>query len=297
VDYINSTIAPLSNSLSQQVFGNEESDQKTFSIDLNNLKRFLGTFEKHLALRNFLVGYAMTLADVTLVVHLIVPLQTVFDSGYRKTQMPNLSRYASIILDQKAFSQVFGRVHFCKKLLQPMQPKAAQAPKEEKKEKKKAEAKTVKPVETAPAEPNWEALLPEVKDFDFYEFKSLMANSKDKVATLREFWPNFNKTTFSLWFVHYEKCEGEGLVAYQTNNQMNGFIQRIDDKIRKHTLGSMGVYGEEPSLEIKGVFMWRGTGIIHPMNDHPQFEYYKRVQLNPEVEADRKVFEEYFARI
>jgi hypothetical protein len=50
---------------------------------------------------------------------------------------------------------------------------------------------------------------------------------------------------------------------------MNGFIQRIDDKIRKHTLGSMGVYGAEPSLEIKGVFMWRGLGIIHPMNDHP----------------------------
>lgn len=42
---------------------------------------------------------------------------------------------------------------------------------------------------------------------------------------------------------------------------MNGFIQRIDDKLRKHSLGAMGVYGEEPKLEIKGVFIWRGTEI------------------------------------
>ena len=31
----------------------------------------------------------------------------------------------------------------------------------------------------------------------------------------------------------------------------------------------MGVYGEEPSLEIKGVFLWRGTEIPQAMADHP----------------------------
>ena len=38
---------------------------------------------------------------------------------------------------------------------------------------------------------------------------------------------------------------------------MNGFIQRIDDKLRRDTLGVLGVYGDEPSLEIKGIFIWK----------------------------------------
>jgi hypothetical protein len=48
----------------------------------------------------------------------------------------------------------------------------------------------------------------------------------------------------------------------------------MDDKMRNHTLCVLGVYGEEPALEIMGVFFWRGTGIIEPMKEHPQYEYY-----------------------
>lgn len=79
VDYVNSTIAPLSNVLQSQVFGFEETDQRTFGVTLNSLKKSLQVFEKQLKLRNFLVGYSLTLADVTLLVNLLVPLQTVLD--------------------------------------------------------------------------------------------------------------------------------------------------------------------------------------------------------------------------
>ena len=44
VDHISSSISPLSHSLAQQVFGNQESDQRSFSIDLNNLKRTNDTY-------------------------------------------------------------------------------------------------------------------------------------------------------------------------------------------------------------------------------------------------------------
>jgi glutathionyl-hydroquinone reductase len=47
---------------------------RAFSIALNKFKKTLAPFEKHLKLRNFLVGYSLTLADVTLVVSLITPL-------------------------------------------------------------------------------------------------------------------------------------------------------------------------------------------------------------------------------
>jgi len=31
----------------------------------------------------------------------------------------------------------------------------------------------------------------------------------------------------------------------------------------------MGVYGEEPNLEIRGVFVWRSTGKPFEITDHP----------------------------
>jgi glutathione S-transferase len=93
---------------------------KTFSIALNSFKKTLLPLEKHLKLRNFLVGYSLTLADVTLIASLVNPLQTVLDQQYRKDTIPNLSRYCDIILSGKAFVQTFGRIHFAKKMLQPI---------------------------------------------------------------------------------------------------------------------------------------------------------------------------------
>jgi len=103
---------------------------KTFSITLNQFKKTLAPFEKHLKLRNFLVGYALTLADVTLVVNLITPLQTVLDQQFRKDSLPNLSRYCQVILEGNAFSQIFGRVLFTRKMLGPVFPKIEAQPKQ-----------------------------------------------------------------------------------------------------------------------------------------------------------------------
>ncbi len=92
---------------------------KQFSIAVNNLKKSLTPIESHLKLRNFLVGYSLTLADVTLVVNLIVPLQTVLDQTFRKDTIPNLTRYAQLILEGRVFAEIVGQVTFCKKMIQP----------------------------------------------------------------------------------------------------------------------------------------------------------------------------------
>ena len=92
---------------------------RNFSITLNNFKKALAPFENHLKLRNFLVGYQLTLADVTLVANLVIPMQTVLDTKWRKDTMPNLSRFTQLILEGSAFVQTFGKVHFAKKMLQP----------------------------------------------------------------------------------------------------------------------------------------------------------------------------------
>lgn len=120
IDYVNSTVAPLSQTLSNQIFGHDQTaDMRTFSIALNQLKKTLIPVEKHLQLRNFLVGYSLTLADLSLVVTLLTPLQTILDKTFRKDTIPNLTRYCTLILQGKAFLEVFGHVHFSKKALQP----------------------------------------------------------------------------------------------------------------------------------------------------------------------------------
>ena len=91
---------------------------------------------------------------------------------------------------------------------------------------------------------------------------------------MKDLWAKWETGALVLYYVKYQKYEGEGEKVHLTNNLMNGFLQRMDDKLRKHSLGVMGVYGEEPNLEIKGVFIWRGSKIPLPMVEHPQFEYY-----------------------
>ena len=49
---------------------------------------------------------------------------------------------------------------------------------------------------------------------------------------------------------------------------LNGFIQRIDDKIRPHAIGSFGVYGAEGSLEQFGIMLFRGAEIPPMMMEH-----------------------------
>lgn len=58
----------------RQVVGLDEADPKYFSLALNQFKASLDLFNSHLKLRNYLVGYQLTLADVYLVISLIAPL-------------------------------------------------------------------------------------------------------------------------------------------------------------------------------------------------------------------------------
>ena len=163
---------------------------RTFSITVNQFKQRLAPFEKHLKLRNFLVGYSLTLADVTLVVNLIIPLQTVIDQQTRKDSLPNLTRYCQLILDSRSFEETFGRVHFAKKMLQPVfkkEEKPAAPAKKEAPLKNAVSTASQSTVASAKEEKqsNWEDLLPPIAEsFNLFEFKTLIVNHADKREAL-----------------------------------------------------------------------------------------------------------------
>lgn len=92
------------------------------------------------------------------------------------------------------------------------------------------------------------------------EWKKLYSNAPDLRGALEEFWKLFDKEGWSIWHCHYEKIEGECEKVYMTNNMLNGFLQRME-AMRKYSFGYLGIYGDEPDLEIVGVFFWRGLGV------------------------------------
>jgi len=111
---------------------------------------------------------------------------------------------------------------------------------------------------------------------------------------MKFFFENYDKEGYSIYFIHYNKYEGEGQVIYQTANLLNGFLQRIDN-FRKHAFAMHAMLGEEPNLEIEGVWLFRGKGIPQQMIDHPQFEYYANRELDVDKEEDRKLISDFWS--
>jgi hypothetical protein len=98
----------------------------------------------------------------------------------------------------------------------------------------------------------------------------------------------------SFWLLSYEKFSAkEGEKVHVNNNMLNGFIQRMDDKVRKHSLGAFGVYGDEPNLEQIGVMLWRGSEVPAILDDHPSIEYWKKQKLDVKKPADKKLIHDY----
>jgi len=151
------------------------------------------------------------------------------------------------------------------------------APKEDKKEKN--------PLDALPP-----------STFNLFDFKTLFVNATSKQEALDFFWKNFDASGYSLWFIVYEKAEGEGKVLFLTSNLMNGFIQRLDH-FRKYAFGVHGVYGEEPTLEIRGVWVWRGTELPNEIKELDSFEYHQFHKLDATKEADRKKVEEFWTKL
>jgi len=46
------------------------------------------------------------------------------------------------------------------------------------------------------------------------------------------------------------------------------------DHFRKYAFAVHGVYGEEPQLEIRGAWLWRGNGIPNEIKELDTFEFH-----------------------
>jgi elongation factor 1-gamma len=84
--------------------------------------------------------------------------------------------------------------------------------KDEKKEEKKEEKK-VDPLDVLPP-----------SKFNLDEFKGFFVNHADKKEAIKTFWKDFDAEGYSIYHLHYEMYEGEGVKMTLTNNLCNGFL-------------------------------------------------------------------------
>lgn len=207
--------------------------------------------------------------------------------------MKNVAEWAEKIFALPEFVKYMGQVKMCNKSLKPV---CVADPPKAKEEKKAAVAVTEKKVEEKPVKvmDNVESLPP--SSFDVYNFKTFYVNHPDKKGeAVDEWYKMLDWEGWSFWKFDYDKYAGEGEVLHITNNLMTGFLSRADH-VSKISFARHGVFGDEPNLDICGVWLCRGTEIPDGLTkEHPQFEYYKSRKLDPRNnKADDQLVREFF---
>ena len=285
IDITHSTLEAPEMTIMKATFGWAVVETDAYNTAVKDIKDHLKMVNTHLQGKDYLVAGRLTVADVVVALALIPVYQVALDMGFRKA-MPNVTAWLEKFVKLPEVVSRLGNVKFCAKIVKPVAPPK----KEEKKEEKKVAAKPKKEDDEGHEEKKKEKNpldnLPPSK-FVLPDFKNIFVNSKDKKGEgMKLFWDCYDPEGYCLYFAHYEKYEGEGVVLYQTSNLMNGFLQRLDS-FRNHVYATMCILGEEPNLEIESVWMFRGKGIPQEMIDHPQWEYYTKRELDITKEEDR----------
>lgn len=296
LDFTVSELDPAFNAWIDPIMGQKEIQPSEHAGIVSSAMTALEVIEASLSSQKQLAGSDYSLADIAVANSLVNPFRMVLDEATR-SKFPALTAWFNDMLSKQDFSEVWGKIHLCRAQMPFPEPKSAKAKPAKKPAAPKKEAKPAQ--EEAPAIPkkpvNPLDLLPPTP-LILDEWKKLYSNHADLRECMQEFWKLFDKEGWSLWHCHYEKIEGECEKVYMTNNMLNGFLQRME-AMRKYSFGYLGIYGDEPDLEIVGCFFWRGLTIPQEMIDHPQFEYYKTRQLDSENADDRALVEDYWCNI
>ena len=292
IDIVHNQVQTPVFTILKATFGWAPVESDAFNAAIKDLKDALMVLNTHLQGKDYLVGNRITVADVVAALTLLPAFQVALEGGFRKA-IPNLSLWLERFTKISEVVARLGHVKFCQKIIKPVAP----SKKEEKKEEKKAApAKKEEDEEEAPKEKKLKNPLDSLPPSNFVlpDFKTFFVNNKDKRNEgMARFWGTYDPEGYSLYFAHYDKYEGEGVVMYQTANLMNGFLQRLDN-FRAHVFSMMAIVGEEPNLEIESVWLFRGKGIPEEMTEHPQWEYYTKRELDINKDEDKKLITDFF---
>ena len=244
-----------------------------------NLFKKLIFVNNHLLYNTYLIGDELTLADYVFICLIYKLFAFSFDEKRRK-ELPNITRYIENLIQRPEVRKYFGRLRYAQEPFKapkieapkpaPVEKKPA-APKEEKKAQKHEEDEIAEP---KPKEP----VFPETS-FNLMNFKTFFINEKNFDVALDGFWKDYKEGEWSLWHLKYLKYPGECEIVYRTNNLLRTFLSRLEN-IRKYIFGTHFVLGDEPSLEIEGLWLIRGSELFEGITEIDVYDTYKWTKLD-----------------
>lgn len=242
-----------------------------------DLSKALSIVNNHLKDKTYMVGEAITLADIAIASALVYPFKFVADPKFR-SGYPHLMRWFNTCVNQPHFVSVIGAVVLADKestasgapaaAASSKKEKApkAKAPKQEKKkeEKKKEEKPQEMDVDEKPKKKeehifkimDKESPSPFVMD----EWKRTYSNCSEYTEAMDVFWKTFDSKGWSIYRGDY-MYNDENKILFMTSNLIGGFIQRTEE-IRKWLFGTMTIRGVEGGeMKISCYYLIRGDSI------------------------------------
>jgi elongation factor 1-gamma len=258
-----------------------------------DIKKSLNILNQHLQTKTFLVGERISLADIVVSMALYRLYQLVFEPKFRKT-FGNVNRWYLTLVNQPQFRNVIGEVSLCEKMAVAPAPAKQEAPKAQEKAQEAAASseepeageqkkdKKANPLDQLPA-----------SKMVLDEWKRQYSNTDTRTEALPWFWENYDPAGYCIYFCDY-KYNSECSKLFMTNNLVSGFVQRLDP-LRKYGFGTVLIFGEEPNLAVSGCWLFRGTDIPAEMRECDDYETYSWKKADTNIEADRKLIEDYWA--
>ncbi|KAI1893350.1 hypothetical protein AGOR_G00122810 [Albula goreensis] len=278
------------------------------------LQRVLSVLNEYLLSRTFLVGEAVTLADITVVCALLLLFKQVMEPSMRQGYQ-NVMRWFCTCVHQPQFSAVLGEVVLCETTAQATDkikgaprntedtlnnakgaPNSA-AQEEVSKEEEQDDGGPDATEEALAAEPKAKdpfASLPK-SSFALDEFKRKYSNEDTLTVALPYLWEKLDHDGWSLWYSEYKYPEELGQV-FMSCNLITGMFQRLD-RLRKHAFASMALLGVDGDSSISGVWLLRGQQLAFELCEDWKVDYesYSWRKLDPGSEETKTLVREYLS--
>jgi elongation factor 1-gamma len=324
IDFCTNEVEPARGIWLYPILGYLTYNDKANQEARKELTTSLNVLNQHLLHNTFLVGNAVTLADIVIATALVDLYRLVFAPKF-VSQFPNVTRWFTTLINQPEFSKVIGKVEFAKEEAAP--PKAAKAdkPKGEKPAAAAAAPKAEKPAKAdkkedaapaaAPARSEHQDLLDEdeapkpkkANPLDSLPESPMILDMVKKLAFsqrpflpdfFEKLWPQFDANGYC-WYTADYKYNADNKEFWKLGNSLGGFIQR-SDACRKYAMGTIQAAGPEDEdsagpWNITGAWLFRGQTMIPEMlEENPDSEYYTWTKVDVSTEEGKKKVKEYF---
>jgi len=276
------------------IFGFKQDTTTAVFTDSNKaLKENLKSLNVALGDNQFICGDNLTIADIVVANGHIMAFQTMLDQGFCKA-MGKAAAWFKRVVSRASFVKICGVIQPTAKAMKPILKVEVKAPK----------VQAPAPVKKSAEEKKAEGDQFVKTDFVLYDYKTFLVNLKDMggegiAETKKKFQAEGFNNAFSYWHFKYDRYGDEGQVHYKFVNLLTGWMQRCDPKLSLSCFGRMLMLGNEPDLDIEGVWMIHnqenGTDFPREFMDHPQLEYMIKRKLDfLNNDDDYKLVSEFF---